>query len=67
MSVPLMSIHSVHSDGPADRSEQDLLVEWLAQVRGRARLSGALARRGVVLGGDEDDRDGGGVRRHPLL
>ena len=56
----LVSVDSVHSDGPAYRGEQDLLVEWLAQVRGRARLSGPLAGRGVVLGGDEDDRDGAG-------
>lgn len=40
-----------------DRSEQELVVARLAQVRGGSGVLGALPRRDVVKGGDEDDRD----------
>jgi hypothetical protein len=45
------------ADRSTDRIKQELVVEWLEEVRGRSGVFEALAREDIVMGGDEDDRD----------
>jgi hypothetical protein len=49
---------AVPTDHSTDRIEQELVVEWLEEARGRSGSFDALARWDIVMGGDEDDRDG---------
>src|SRR6202035_2631588 len=54
-------------DGSANRVEQILLFERLAQISDPARLGDALACRGIVIGADEDDRNRRPARRQLRL
>src|SRR5258705_10331944 len=53
--------------GGFDRVEQYLALERLEQVGRGSRSLGARACRGIIMGGDEDDRDGDLVRGQSLL
>jgi hypothetical protein len=55
------------TDRSPDRIEQELVVEWFEEVRGRSGFFDALARWDIVMGGDEDDRDDDPVGGQPCL
>jgi len=48
---------AVLADRSTDRLDQEVIVEWLAEVPGGSGCVDALAHGDSVIGGDEDDRD----------